>query len=114
MKSLLVLKLMGHSCGVSGDSYYRPADKEVIGKYKKIIPYLTVSKELRQKAEMRALEKSHDEGIAKVELELMKERDARRGLEEQLREQGEIIKQLPGLLEEMKKLRKRELASKSR
>ena len=59
MKSLNVMRLMGHSAGVSGDSYYRPKESEVLADYAGAVPFLTVSAELRQKEEITALEQGH-------------------------------------------------------
>jgi integrase len=91
MRSLNVLRLQGHSAGVSGDSYYRPKESEVLEDYKGAVQFLTVSAELRQHEEMKQLEAHHEEGDSKLQLELLKEREQRRGFEERVAKMEEYI-----------------------
>ncbi len=85
VKSLHVMMLMEHSAGVSGDSYYRPSEKELIADYLKGVPYLTVSEELRQKEQLRLTEEKAKEVVKEAQFELVRERDERRAWEERFK-----------------------------
>jgi integrase len=85
LRPIAVETLMGHSTGVS-DSYYRPTETELLEEFKKAVADLSISSEERQRGEMKALASKHSEGVDKVRLELLRERDLRRSLGDQLAE----------------------------
>jgi integrase len=47
MKSINIEKLMGHSLGMSTNSYYRATSDEILEDYLKAVPFLTISSENR-------------------------------------------------------------------
>ena len=91
MKSLNVLRLMGHSAGVSGDSYYRPSEVSVLEDYKLAVPFLTVSAELRQKSEIAALEMGHKTDWSEAQLRAYQ-------MEKEIKELKAFVSNLPALL----------------
>jgi integrase len=82
---LAVETLLGHATGLSG-SYYRPTEAALLAEFHKAVPALSIGGEERQAAEIEALEAKHEDGLSKVELELLKEREARRDLEETIKQ----------------------------
>ncbi|MGP8125350.1 MAG: hypothetical protein ACLQEQ_05690 [Nitrososphaerales archaeon] len=98
MKPIAVETLMGHSTGIS-DSYYRPTEKELLEEYAKAVPYLTVSSELRQKAEMETMEATHRQGIGRVELLALEKSHEVKELQAQVDRQAEQINTLLSLYE---------------
>jgi integrase len=47
MKSINIEKLMGHSLGMSTNSYYRASSDVILKDYLKAVPFLTISSEIR-------------------------------------------------------------------
>ncbi|MFZ0221939.1 MAG: hypothetical protein WAM42_09660 [Candidatus Nitrosopolaris sp.] len=47
MKSINIEKLMGHSLGMSTNSYYRATSDEILKDYLKAVSFLTISSEIR-------------------------------------------------------------------
>jgi hypothetical protein len=52
MKSINIEKLMGHSLGMSTNSYYRATSDEILKDYLKAVPFLTISSESRLHKQM--------------------------------------------------------------
>src|ERR671911_1624537 len=52
MKSINIEKLMGHSLGMSTNSYYRATSDEILKDYLKAVPFLTISSEIRLQRQM--------------------------------------------------------------
>jgi integrase len=52
MKSINIEKLMGHSLGMSTNSYYRATSDEILKDYLKAVPFLTISSENRLQKQM--------------------------------------------------------------
>jgi integrase len=53
MKSINIEKLMGHSLGMSTNSYYRATTSdEILKDYLKAVPFLTISSEIRLQRQM--------------------------------------------------------------
>jgi integrase len=52
MKSINIEKLMGHSLGMSTNSYYRATSDEILKDYLKAVPFLTISSENKLQKQM--------------------------------------------------------------
>ena len=64
MKSINIEKLMGHSLGMSTNSYYRATSNEILKDYLKAVPALMVSDEQRLKKQMEdVMERSREHDV---------------------------------------------------
>jgi hypothetical protein len=62
MKSINIEKLMGHSLGMSTDSYYRATLDEILKDYLKAVLFLTISSEIRlQRQTEQVVEQSRND-----------------------------------------------------
>jgi hypothetical protein len=66
MKSINIEKLMGHSLGMSTNSYYRAASDEILKDYLKVVPFLTISSEIRLKRQMEQVVEQSRNDNAKI------------------------------------------------
>jgi hypothetical protein len=61
MKSINIEKLMGHSLGMSTNSYYRATSDEILKDYLKALPFLTISSEIRLRQMEQVVEQSRND-----------------------------------------------------
>jgi integrase len=83
--------LMGHRSGLQA-TYNKPMDEELLAEYVKSIDFLTISEENKLRIQVKALEDEKDQKLREMDLELAKEREARKAFEQHvidiIREQG--------------------------
>jgi integrase len=66
MKSINIEKLMGHSLGMSTNSYYRATSDEILKDYLKAVPFLTISSEIRLQRQMEQVVEQSRNDNAKI------------------------------------------------
>ena len=67
MKSLNIEKLMGHSLGVSTNSYYRATTSdEILRDYLKAVPFLAISSQIRLQRQMEQVVEQSRNDNAKI------------------------------------------------
>ena len=66
MKSINIEKLMGHSLGMSTNSYYRATSDEILKDYLKALPFLTISSEIRLQRQMEQVVEQSRNDNAKI------------------------------------------------
>jgi integrase len=67
MKSINIEKLMGHSLGMSTNSYYRATSDEILKDYLKAVPFLTISSEIRLQRQMEQVVEQSRNDNAKID-----------------------------------------------
>ena len=66
MKSINIEKLMGHSLGMSTNSYYRATSDEILKDYLKAVSFLTISSEIRLQRQMEQVVEQSRNDNAKI------------------------------------------------